>query len=321
MIAALDERARSDCRRSRERASRRYSRLGARSVAAATPGGPARRRAAVRARPSPASPRARHRSTTRPCRARDAMSPLSSQCAVNRAATVSPVPLGMISKPINGVTMRQAASGVTASISICSASASARRRLVTSASRGPFSRLRVGGERLVERLDLAAGQMLQLEMVGRDQVGRRQGAVPEEGVDARLHVDAGVDVAQHRIAAPDRLGIGRAHLARGVEHDVAQGGVADIAGEQRVALSRARPAPRCRARCRRPVRPARCGRARRRSRCGSRTRPCSPPRPHGPIVAGERSLPDCRRSRRRHGSEARGSAWPRSPCHKDAPSL
>ena len=108
----------------------------------------------------------------------DAMSPLSSQCAVNRAATASPVPLGMTSKAINGVTMRQAASAVTASISICSALHIGARRLVTSASRGPFSRLRVAASSFVEGLDLAAGQMLELEMVGRDQVGGAAGRGP-----------------------------------------------------------------------------------------------------------------------------------------------
>ena len=162
-------------------------------------------------------------------------SPLSIQCAENNAATASPVPLGAISKPIRGVAIRHAASWLTATISTWSAGASARRRLVIRASRGPFEQAACGGERVGHGRDLAAGQVLQLEVVGRHQVGQGNGALAEEGVDAGLHVDAGVDVAQHRIAAPHGLGVGGAHLARGVEHDVAQGGIADIAGEQRVA--------------------------------------------------------------------------------------
>ena len=47
-----------------------------------------------------------------------------------------------MSKPINGVAIRHAASGLTATISIQSAGASARRRLVIRTSLGPFSRLR-----------------------------------------------------------------------------------------------------------------------------------------------------------------------------------
>ena len=70
------------------------------------------------------------------------MSPLSSQWAENIAATASPVPLGAISKPIKGVETRHAASRLTATISTWSSGASARRRLVIKASRGPPSRLR-----------------------------------------------------------------------------------------------------------------------------------------------------------------------------------
>jgi hypothetical protein len=77
--------------------------------------------------------------------------------------------------------------------------------------------------------------MFQLKMIGRHQIGRRNGAIAKESVDAGLHIDTGVDIAQHRIAAPDRLGVGRSHAACSVEHDVGQGGVADVAGQQRIA--------------------------------------------------------------------------------------
>ncbi len=72
-------------------------------------------------------------------------------------------------------------------------------------------------------------------MVGCHEVGGRDRPVAEEGVDAGFDVDAGVDVAQHRIAAPDRARIGRPHAACGIEDDVGQGGIADIAGQQAIA--------------------------------------------------------------------------------------
>ena len=77
--------------------------------------------------------------------------------------------------------------------------------------------------------------MLQFEMIGRHQIGGREGTFAEEGVDAGLHIDAGVDIAQHRVAAPDCLGIGGPHAAGGVEDDIGQRGIADIAGEQGIA--------------------------------------------------------------------------------------
>ena len=72
-------------------------------------------------------------------------------------------------------------------------------------------------------------------MVRRYEVGRGDGALAKEDVDAGLHIDASVGIAQYRIAAPYRSGVCGPHPGSRVQHDVGQRGIADIACEQRVA--------------------------------------------------------------------------------------
>ena len=56
----------------------------------------------------------------------------------------------------------------------------------------------------LQRAAVEAGQPLQLEPVGRGDVGLRQGMVAQEFLDALAHIDAFLDIADHRIAAIDR---------------------------------------------------------------------------------------------------------------------
>ena len=102
------------------------------------------------------------------------------------------------------------------------------------------------GERVRHRFGFPAGEQLELELIGRDHVGRRQRALAHEFRNAGAHEHAAPDVADHRIAAIAHRRIGAPHLQHGVEDGLADIGRAHIAGEhavaqpQRAALGNAR---------------------------------------------------------------------------------
>ena len=90
--------------------------------------------------------------------------------------------------------------------------------------------------RLGQRAAVDAGQPLQLEAVGRRDVGVRQRMVAQEFLDAFAHIDAFLNIADHRIAAIDRARVRLAHARDGVQDRLADAGVAHVAGQHRVAM-------------------------------------------------------------------------------------
>ena len=60
-------------------------------------------------------------------------------------------------------------------------------------------------QNVCQRLGRTAGKLIELEMIGRDDVGRRDGARFHEGGDVLMHEHAAADIADHRIAAIARL--------------------------------------------------------------------------------------------------------------------
>ena len=83
----------------------------------------------------------------------------------------------------------------------------------------------------------ASREVVELELIGRDDVGNRQHALLEEFRNAGPHEDAAVDIADHRIAAIARRRICALHPFHRIGHGFAGVGRAEIAGEHAVALA------------------------------------------------------------------------------------
>ena len=81
----------------------------------------------------------------------------------------------------------------------------------------------------------APGEHVELELVGRDEIGRRQRALAHELRNARPHEHAAADIADHRIAAIARLRIRALDLADRLQDRGADLGRTDIARQHAVA--------------------------------------------------------------------------------------
>jgi hypothetical protein len=82
----------------------------------------------------------------------------------------------------------------------------------------------------------ASRQVAELELVGRDRVGEREHALPDELRNAATDENAALGVADHRVAAVARGGIGVLHPPDRVNHGFAGIARAEIAGEHAVAF-------------------------------------------------------------------------------------
>jgi hypothetical protein len=91
------------------------------------------------------------------------------------------------------------------------------------------------GERRRERRTPLPAQTLQLELVGRDNVGRRQRALAQELGNAGAHVFARAYVADHRVAAVARVRVRGLGERDRLEDGSADVGRAEVAGEHAVA--------------------------------------------------------------------------------------
>jgi hypothetical protein len=80
-------------------------------------------------------------------------------------------------------------------------------------------------------------QQVELEVVGRDDVGGRDGDVAQELLDAGAHEHAAADVADHRVAAVDGVGVRRPHLLHGLHDRVADVRGPEVAREDGVAAA------------------------------------------------------------------------------------
>ena len=163
-----------------------------------------------------------------------------------------------------------------------------------------------GVRHLGDRAGRRPGEQVELEVVGRHEVGRGDGDVAHQLLDARPDEHPAADVADHRVAAVDGGGIGRAHLRHARRRRRARRRPSP--GSRR-GRRRSCPARRGR-RCRRPPRrsPARRtpARATRRSRCGWRTARCAPARPRCRGAAAGTPPRSCPRARRRRATGWRG---------------
>ena len=157
-----------------------------------------------------------------------------------------------------------------------------------------------------------AGQVVQLELVRRDDVGGRHGVVAHELRDAGAHEDAAADIADDGIAAIERLRVRLPHPRHRRQDRVADIGRAHIAGRARRRSGAARPARRCPPRSPRSPARRRPGPSRRRSRCGSRTARYGSARPRHRAAASGTRPRRCRHGRRRHGTGWRGCSCDRS---------
>ena len=91
------------------------------------------------------------------------------------------------------------------------------------------------GQRVLERGRRAPREVFELEGVGNDDIRFWHGALAEELGDARAYEEAAVDTTHHWIAAIDRAPIGGPHLGDRVQDRLAEGRVAQIAAQHRVA--------------------------------------------------------------------------------------
>ena len=152
---------------------------------------------------------------------------------------------------------------------------SASSRLVTSTMPGPRSRSPAAAAAASARVATGrAGQPFELEAVRRDDVGHSDRMVAVEFRDAGADIPAGPDIAHDRVAGKQCPRVRLLDPADDVEQHRAGVGVAQIAGQHRVA---ARQYPQFGDALEQDPRSPAPGRRRRaisRSRCGSRTRPC-----------------------------------------------
>ena len=178
---------------------------------------PAPRRSAARASRPPPSAAAARGSRRRPRSSATRPLPERSRWNRNSAAIASPAPLTAIGS--SGVRTRQnrAALGRPAGRAHPPASPRcAARSPARSAARAPAARRPPPWPPPAWR-SRRPGQPFQLELVGRGDIGQRQGAVAEEFRDAGADIDAGPDIADHRVAAPQRRRVGRLHPRHRVE--------------------------------------------------------------------------------------------------------
>ena len=212
----------------------------------------------------------------------------------------------------------QAPASETATTSSESGGTSACSTEVTSTSRGPRSRTAsTAASTSSSVVVVRAGEEVELEVVGREDVGLRDHGVAHELGDPGPHEHAAADVAHHRVAAVDRGRVGRLHRAR-----PRRGSPRPPPGRpgSRTAPRRTRRARRGRRsrrspRGRRPGRAA--GRATRRTRCGWRSARSAPARPRGRAAAAGRPPPSCRRGRRPPRTGSTGSSRGAFCCRAD----
>ncbi len=131
-----------------------------------------------------------------------------------------------------------------------------------------------GGQDVGEGAGLAAGEEVELEVVGREDVGLRHHGVAHELRDPGPHEHPATDVAHHRVAAVDRVRVELLHPRDRVEDDPADGRVALVAREHRVGLAEHAAVVDAGDHVADVARPRGAGRARRRTRCGWRSAPC-----------------------------------------------
>ena len=218
----------------------------------------------------------------------------------------SPAPLTEIGS--FGVRTRKRPASSDAIRSIASAGVSSVCSEVTSTARGPSAcSASIAASASRQRRARAAGEMIELELVRRHDIGRRHRLVAHEFRNARPHEDAAPDIADHRIAAIARLRVGAPSPAR----------------PHRGSPRRSRPSP-CSRRARRRSRPStprsampcttsrisaaveHAAASRRHSRCGWRTARCGSARPRRRAAAAETSRRRCRHGRRRRATGSRG---------------
>ena len=92
-------------------------------------------------------------------------------------------------------------------------------------------------EEIGHRRRAAAGKIVELELIGGDDVRDREHALLDELRNAPAHKDAAAGVADHRIAAIARRRICALHQLDGIEHGTAGVGRDEIAGEHAVAFA------------------------------------------------------------------------------------
>ncbi len=87
-----------------------------------------------------------------------------------------------------------------------------------------------------QRAAVDTGQTFQFEPIGGGDIRLRQGVVAQELLDALPHVDAFLQVADHRIAAVDRSRVLLAHPRDRVQDGFADAGIPHVAGQHGVAV-------------------------------------------------------------------------------------
>ena len=91
-----------------------------------------------------------------------------------------------------------------------------------------------GGQHVLEGPRGRPGEEVELEVVGRDDVGGRHDGVAQELRDARLHEHPAADVAHHRVAAVEGVGVELLDPRDRVEDDATDGRVALVARQHGV---------------------------------------------------------------------------------------
>ena len=92
--------------------------------------------------------------------------------------------------------------------------------------------------RLRRRAGLAAGEIVELELVGRDDIGGRHRLGSHELRNAGTHKNTAPDVADHRIAAIARGRIGALNGCHRVENGLRRIGAAHITGQHAIAFAK-----------------------------------------------------------------------------------
>ena len=140
----------------------------------------------------------------------------------------SPVPLSVTGR--RGVRQSQLASALCATMPSSSALADLQAR-ANDDPRAGGAHLRRRRQRILQAADLPAGEPRQFELVGSDNVGRRDRLVAEELGDPQAHEKAPAIVAHHRVAGVEHVRSSRAHTLDHAQYGEPQAGIAQIAGE------------------------------------------------------------------------------------------
>ena len=98
-----------------------------------------------------------------------------------------------------------------------------------------------GGFGGIQAGDGLAGQPFQFELIGGGDISGRQRLVAQEFRNAWAHKNAAPSIANHRIAAPKRLGIGRLDLKRRIAHRRTNFGRTQIARKHGIATAKHAP--------------------------------------------------------------------------------